>query len=289
MRNLPLTLAFCLFIITPLLANIDFKHISLEEALNLSKSENKPIFIDVYATWCGPCKSLAKSTFTDEELGELMNANFINIKIDGETEEGELLMSAFDLNSYPTMIFINSDMDLLDKIVGFVDAQTVAGTAHEVLHPESSIYGQLISSYNAGERDRELMRALIEVSVEKEKPIDELSAEFMELFPDLDLTEENEFIVFIMASDSLGAPFVDEFLDNANEYAELFPEFAQVKMANILKQMVVDAYFGEGIMTLNKSIDRTYTAYKTIFSEEFYSKKELKEMLGEALESIDEE
>ncbi len=50
-------------------AGIMFHEGTWAEALELAKSENKPIFLDVYATWCGPCKRLKKNTFSDQEVG----------------------------------------------------------------------------------------------------------------------------------------------------------------------------------------------------------------------------
>ena len=48
-----------------------------DEALEKAKEENKLIFLDAYASWCGPCKRMSKSVFTDEKVGEFFNANFI--------------------------------------------------------------------------------------------------------------------------------------------------------------------------------------------------------------------
>ncbi|MEP0367885.1 MAG: thioredoxin family protein [Cyclobacteriaceae bacterium] len=37
-----------------------------EEVLDLAKRENKYIFLDIYASWCGPCRVMKLKTFTDE-------------------------------------------------------------------------------------------------------------------------------------------------------------------------------------------------------------------------------
>ena len=58
---------------------IEFFHGTLEEAKEIAKRENKLIFIDCYTTWCGPCKMLSKFVFTDPEMGEFYNENFINL------------------------------------------------------------------------------------------------------------------------------------------------------------------------------------------------------------------
>ncbi len=57
-------------------------------ATEKAKAENKLIFIDIYATWCRPCKSLKRNTFSNSKVGDFFNQNFVNITIDGEKEIG---------------------------------------------------------------------------------------------------------------------------------------------------------------------------------------------------------
>lgn len=99
---------------------IDFFKGSYAEALEQAKNENKHVFLDVYATWCGPCKMLKKQTFKDEEVGNYYNKNFINIAIDGETEEGRKLMSYYNINSYPTLLIVDSDGKVKTRHSGFM-------------------------------------------------------------------------------------------------------------------------------------------------------------------------
>jgi len=87
---------------------IDFFKGTFQEALALAEKEKKYVFVDVYATWCGPCKQLKRTTFKDKEVGAYFNKNFINIAIDGETKEGDEIISRYNIRSYPTLLILDA-------------------------------------------------------------------------------------------------------------------------------------------------------------------------------------
>lgn len=98
---------------------IQFFQGTFEDAKQLAKKENKLIFMDAYASWCGPCKLMTRKTFTREEVGLFFNKNFINLKIDMEKGEGPQLARKFGVRAYPTLIFINSRAEEVAKTVGY--------------------------------------------------------------------------------------------------------------------------------------------------------------------------
>ena len=58
------------------------------EALQKAKEEDKFIFVDFYATWCGQCKKIKRTSFKDSKVGDYYNKNFINVSINAESREG---------------------------------------------------------------------------------------------------------------------------------------------------------------------------------------------------------
>ena len=82
---------FSLFIAFQAVAQegIRFRHCSWEEAKAMAKKEKKPIFIDFYTQWCGPCLNMAQTVFSLPTVGYYYNQTFINLKIDAEEGEGD--------------------------------------------------------------------------------------------------------------------------------------------------------------------------------------------------------
>ncbi len=101
---------------------IKFHRVTWKEALDLAKKENKLIFLDIYATWCGPCKRLKSTTFSNSRVGKYFNSNFINITLDGEKGDGELIAEKYRITGYPSLFFIDADGNVIAKGDGYMDA-----------------------------------------------------------------------------------------------------------------------------------------------------------------------
>ncbi len=92
---------------------------SWEEVLDKAKEENKLIFVDVYTDWCAPCKKMAKSTFTHEEVGTYYNTSFINYKVNAEEGEGIALAEHWGVRAYPFLLYADSEGHIINYVVGF--------------------------------------------------------------------------------------------------------------------------------------------------------------------------
>ena len=75
-------------------------------------NSEKPVLIDFYATWCGPCKMIAPII---EEIANTRD-DVVVCKVDVD-EEGAIA-NAYDINSIPTLVLLK-DGKLADKAVGY--------------------------------------------------------------------------------------------------------------------------------------------------------------------------
>lgn len=98
---------------------IQFHKGTFDEALQQAKKENKLIFLDIYATWCGPCKKLKANTFSNNEVGVFYNTTFINVALDGENGEGIDLARKYGVKGYPTLLFIDASGKVVSGTSGY--------------------------------------------------------------------------------------------------------------------------------------------------------------------------
>ena len=112
---------------------IQFFEGSLSEALAKAEEENKLVFMDVYATWCGPCKALKQRTFPVKEVGDVFNTHFINVAMDGEKGEGPEIVKKYGVRAYPTLLFLNPSGEVVHQFKGFRPAAEFLAIANHVI------------------------------------------------------------------------------------------------------------------------------------------------------------
>lgn len=115
---------------------------TMNEALAAQAKDPKKIFMDVYTTWCGPCKMLDKNTFSDSDVIEYVNDNFYAVKFNAEGPEEvtyqdftytnpryeaerkgrnttHYFADALKLSGYPSLVFFTETGDLIQALPGY--------------------------------------------------------------------------------------------------------------------------------------------------------------------------
>lgn len=115
MRYLVLLLVFSLGLQAE---KIEFRDLTFDEGLAAAEKEGKPVFIDCFTDWCGPCKWMTANIFTDDKVAAYFNENYVCLKIDMEKGEGVDIAKRYQIRAYPTLLFLDAKGERLLVSVG---------------------------------------------------------------------------------------------------------------------------------------------------------------------------
>jgi thiol:disulfide interchange protein len=105
----------------------------LSPLLEMANDKDKIVFVDFYATWCLPCKMMDEDVFTDKNISQYFNKNFINYKVDGEKGNGANLALLYQITVYPTLLFLDGDGKVLVRKEGAAYHTELRALAEEAL------------------------------------------------------------------------------------------------------------------------------------------------------------
>jgi len=219
-----ITTLLCIVPILSFSQGIDFQEQTLQEALTQAKLEGKEVFIDGFATWCGPCKLMDASTFKDKKVGDLFNKSFVSIKLDMEKEEGLDVAKRFRVKAFPTFIFLNPQGEVLHKAAGYFEADDFLALA-AVSQDADNRLGSLERKFRAGNRDIELLDDLLDQQFDLLDPHYMMVAHAKaELEENWDTDEMRSFI--FKYTNSASSPLFAYLVEHKNEFYDQFGEGA---------------------------------------------------------------
>lgn len=131
----------CLFIFTTASAQdgISFRELEWTEALEKSAEENKLVFVSAYVDWSEPCEEIEKYTYSDKEVGEYFNENFINIRLDMEAFPGVELTEYYNIYGFPALLFVDETGTAVHRGCGALETGELIALGKEALSDQRLI------------------------------------------------------------------------------------------------------------------------------------------------------
>jgi len=157
-----------------------------DEVVAIAKKKKKPIFVDAYTTWCGPCKWMAANTFTDFLVGKYVNKNFVAYKMDMEKGEGIEFAKKNQVRVYPTLLFFDKNGEMIHKGIGAKNPEQLIQLCKDALNPGEQIT-MFHKKYAEGKADKAFLLKYVNKCMAAGEPMEE---PFQKYWDGLELEEK---------------------------------------------------------------------------------------------------
>jgi thiol-disulfide isomerase/thioredoxin len=149
------------------------KKLSWAEIQKKAKAENKYIFLDIYATWCVPCKKMDSEVYTDVQLSEVVNKKFIAVKVQFDQtpdddaqikkwyDDVKVILAQYHIDVVPTYLFFSPEGKLIKKRKGFQEVSVFMNIINETIDPNTLKFYTELENYKQGKKNYNEMLSLI--------------------------------------------------------------------------------------------------------------------------------
>lgn len=190
---------------------IDFFEGSWEEALELAKKEDKLIFVDCYAVWCGPCRRMSNNVFPDPKAGAFFNENFINLKLDMEKSPGLRFRKSYPVSAFPTLYFIDKEGEVVLSVTGGRDVNGLIQLGGQALARYNPNIGYS-ERFEEGDRSSEVVYYHLENLLRQDEAVLALANEHFSTTSDLN--DPYNFKILVLAMTESDSRLFDQFVRN---------------------------------------------------------------------------
>ncbi|MDP4281854.1 MAG: thioredoxin family protein [Bacteroidota bacterium] len=238
------------------------------ELLAQAKKENKLIFMDGYASWCGPCKWMSANMFTNDSIADFYNKSFICAHFDMEKGEGVDLRKTYKVRAYPSLLFINSDGEMVHEQVGAPQkVQNYIDLGLTALNPEECL-AAYNRKYNSGNYSPEFIAKYIPKLASAYIPFDDILKKYFATQSDKDMFSRNNWNIIFLGVNDYASPQFDFLLKHQKEYSNLYTK-------DSVSQKIGDVYLN-ALMTESRRArsDSGYNALRKTVLESGYKDAE---------------
>lgn len=204
-------------------AGIKFeKYVSWDSLLIVAKEANKPVFIDCYAAWCGPCMAMATDVFPDTTVGDYMNAHYVSYKIDME-KKGVDLAKKFEIKGYPTYVFLNTKGEEIHRSGNWMRKEDFLQLVMNAKDYDKNLNG-FKTKFAEGNREKQFLIKYTDALQTAGLDFSEPANAYLELLSEEDYFTQDTYEFFLSYLTDINAKETKTLLANKEKLISVFSE-----------------------------------------------------------------
>lgn len=236
--------------------SIQFQMKPWSEILAQAKKENKLIFMDAFASWCGPCKWMVANIFTNDTIADFYNKTFICTSFDMEKGEGLNLRNKFDVRAYPTLLFINPEGEMVHKKVGAArQIQDYINLGLTALNPEECLIAYN-KKYGEGDQDPLFIRAYLGRLADAYLPLNNVLQKYFTSLKEEEMLNRTSWNIIYN--------YVDDM--NSKEFGYLVKhekDYGKISTKDSVESKISDVYL-QALVQLSRNANMTDDNYNAL-------------------------
>lgn len=249
---------------------IKFEEGNFASILAKAKKEKKLVFIDAYASWCGPCKLMVKNIFPLQSVGDYYNSHFINAKIDMEKGEGIELAKKYNVKAFPTYLFIDGNGEAVHRTLGYVEEKDFIQFAKDAEDPNKRLTS-LKQQFEKGEKNPEFLKNLAGLTMYNDA---EFAGKVLNRYFQQKASLDQEDIQMLLSGvQTTDSPLYKIFQDKKADIVKFFPEDKYEKFEKNIKLNTISK------KAYNPDTKKWDDSYFLAEAQKFLSKEEADKIL----------
>ncbi len=226
-------------------AQVRFDSLEWQDALQQAKASEKLIFMSAVTDWCEPCEEMQTYVFSDLEVSNFYNRNFINLQVDVEQYPGVELAEMYSIGVYPTFLYVNGTGEVVHRGCGAMDANEFLTLGNSALDEDQNLK-YFETQFQSGDRSTNFVMNYLAVLEFACLDVERFAGDFLSTLNENQLTTEMGWAVFASYNWDIFSREFQYLLENQSAFeAVLDPKAVQAKIYDTFLAQYQEVYASE--------------------------------------------
>lgn len=140
-----------------------FHWLSIEAAKAESQKTGKPVYLDIYADWCGPCKMMDRTVFSNDSVKTILETQYVaaRLNIDDPTVTDSIKQQVFHIRVLPTSIVLSHSGKEMKRRIGYMSVTDFRGWINDSSLIAFGLWEDYIEARKTSRRDSKPMALVV--------------------------------------------------------------------------------------------------------------------------------